>query len=102
MGQGSASSPASPYLRSLQQHGSSNTGVTWTMNPAVGTLTLGGLYAPPASVPSVTTTTVTATSNADSAVNVQVNLTIFPAGTIRIINGSATPYTDTKGDIWAA
>ena len=83
-------------------HGSSNTGVTWSMNPAVGTLTPGGSYTPPASLAAVTTTTVTATSNADSTVQAEINLTVFPGGTIRIINGSTTPYTDTQGNVWAA
>jgi hypothetical protein len=83
-------------------HGSSNTGVTWSMNPVVGTLSAGGLYTPPASLSSVTATTVTATSNADSTVSAQMNLTVFPAGTIRIVNGSSTPYTDTQGNVWAA
>jgi len=53
-------------------------------------------------VASVTTTTVTATSNADSTVSAQMNLVVFPAGTIRIVNGSTTPYTDTQGNVWAA
>ena len=83
-------------------HGSSNTGVTWSMTPTVGTLTAGGLYTPPASVASVTKTTVTVTSNADSTVSAQMDLTVFPAGIIRIVNGSATPYTDTQGNVWAA
>lgn len=83
-------------------HGSSNTGVTWTMNPSLGTLTSGGLYTPPATLAAATSTTLTITSNADSTVQAQLSLTVFPAGTIRIINGSTTPYTDTQGNVWAA
>jgi hypothetical protein len=83
-------------------HGTSNTGVAWTMNPSVGTLTAAGLYTPPSTLAAVTSTTVTATSNADPTVQSQINVTVFPAGTIRIINGSATSYTDTQGNVWAA
>lgn len=82
-------------------NGSSNTGVTWTMNPMVGSLTSGGMYTPPGSVTSVTTTTVTATSSANSAVSATMPLTVFPAGSIRIVNGQSKPYTDTHGNVWA-
>src|SRR5207249_4447824 len=83
-------------------HGASTTGATWSLNPTVGPLAAGGLYPPPASVPSVTTTTITATSDAASTASAQMTLTVFPAGTIRIVNGSTTPYTDTQGNVWAA
>lgn len=80
--------------------GSSNTSVTWSMNPAVGTLTAGGAYTPPANVSATATTTVTATSVADGTVAARMTVSILPAGTIRIILGQNTPYTDSKGNVW--
>jgi hypothetical protein len=80
--------------------GSSNTGVTWSMNPAVGNLSAGGLYTPPSTVGSTATTTVTATSVADGTVASSMTVSILPAGTIRIILGQTSPYTDTKGNLW--
>jgi Malectin domain len=83
-------------------NGTSNTGVTWSMNPLVGKLTTEGAYTPPSNVVAAIMTTVTATSVADAKVSAQMNVTVFPAGVIRIINGSATPYTDTAGNVWQA
>ncbi len=81
-------------------NGSSNMGVTWTMNPTVGTLTSGGLYTPPATVSNATSATIAATSAADATVFATMPLTILPNGTIYIINGRTTPYTDTQGHVW--
>jgi hypothetical protein len=81
-------------------NGSSNTGVTWTMNPSVGTLTSGGLYTPPASVSVTTIATITATSQANPSVAATMQLSVFPPGPIRIILGSKTPYTDSLGNVW--
>jgi hypothetical protein len=83
-------------------NGSSNTSVIWSMNPLVGRLTPAGSYTPPANVPYATVTSVTATSVADPKVAAQMQVTIFPKGVIRIINGSPTPYTDTHGNVWQA
>ena len=92
---------ATPQQLVVYGNGSSNTGVAWTMNPPLGTLTNGGLYTPPGSVQQVTTTTVTATSLADPAVSATMRLTVFPGGSIRIVNGQPTPYTDSHGNVWA-
>lgn len=81
-------------------NGSSNTGATWTMNPTVGTLTSGGSYTPPATVSNATSATITATSAADSTVFATIPLTILPNGTMYLINGRTTSYTDTKGHVW--
>jgi len=85
-------------------HGATDIGLTWRMNPSIGlgTLTRSGMYTPPATISSVTTTTVTATSRANSSVSATMQVTIFPPGTIRIIAGQATPYRDTRGNVWAA
>jgi len=81
-------------------NGSSNKNVTWNMNPMVGALTSGGLYSPPSSVSATTITTITATSQANPNVAATMQLSIFPTGSIRIILGSKTPYTDSQGNIW--
>jgi len=81
-------------------NGSSNTGVKWSMNPGVGTLTGGGLYTPPANVSSTTTTTVTATSAANETTASTMTVSVLPTGPIRIILGRTTPYTDTQGNVW--
>jgi hypothetical protein len=83
-------------------HGSSNTSVAWSMNPAVGTLTTGGVYTPPANVSATTITTVTATSAADGTVASMMTVSVLPAGTMRIILGQTSPYTDSKGNVWQA
>jgi hypothetical protein len=80
--------------------GSSNTGVNWTMNPAVGTLTSSGLYTPPAAVTTTSVTTVTAVSAANPGVSASMQLSVFPQGAIRIAEGWQTPYTDSQGNVW--
>ena len=63
--------------------GSSNTAVTWSVSgagcsgAACGTITSGGLYTAPASVPSPATVTITATSAADATKSSASNLAIL-------------------------
>ena len=83
-------------------NGSSNRNAIWSMNPAVGTLTSGGLYTPPVSVSTATVATITATSAADSTAFASMTLTVLPSGPIRIIMGQSNPYVDTKGNVWQA
>lgn len=98
-------------------NGTSNTRVTWTMNPTIGTLTSSGLYTPPANVTGGTQTTVTATSAANPRVIASMVVTILPAGSIRIdmagpcasaltlihtpaYSCDASPYMDSHGNAW--
>ena len=81
-------------------NGSSNNGVRWTMNPSVGTLTSGGLYTAPAAANAAASTTVTATSAADASVVATMALTVLPNGTMRIVNGRTSAYTDSQGNVW--
>lgn len=81
-------------------HGSTNTGINWTMNPRVGTLTPSGVYTPPPTIPQPTTVTVTATASADPAEKAFLFLTVLPPGTIRIASGWSSNYTDSHGNIW--
>ncbi len=57
--------------------GTTNTAVTWTLSPAVGTLSA-GLYTAPASIPSGQTVTVTATSVADSTRSASASVALLP------------------------
>lgn len=65
--------------------GAANTAVTWSVNniaggnATVGTITAGGLYTAPASVPAPATVAVRATSVADPSKSAVANLTISPA-----------------------
>jgi hypothetical protein len=84
--------------------------VTWSMSPTLGTLTSDGVYTPPATSATVQNTTVTATSTVNSAVSAQMNLVIYPNGTIRLapghmtFPGSGVPanYVDSLGNTWFA
>jgi hypothetical protein len=62
----------------------SNKGVTWTLSPAVGSLTnpttTAVTYVAPSSVTSNTAVTITATSVASSAAKTTLEITVFPSG----------------------
>jgi hypothetical protein len=83
-------------------HGSSNTAVTWSMNPSVGTLTSGGLYTPPSSIGSATATAVTATSSANGSVTASMTIVVLPvvSGSTYLVLGRSDPYTDSHGNVW--
>jgi hypothetical protein len=57
----------------------SNTGVTWSVNPAVGTISPAGLYSAPESIASLQVVTVTATSVANTSASGSATLTLNPA-----------------------
>lgn len=60
--------------------GTSNTAVTWTLAPPVGTLSATGMYTAPASITATQTVTVTATSVADSTKSSSAVVTLLPSG----------------------
>jgi hypothetical protein len=81
--------------------------VTWAMSPSVGSLTSGGLYTPPATEASPTSTTITATSTTNSSVAAQMTVVILPNGVMRLAPGQAVypgtgNYTDANGSVWYA
>ena len=85
--------------------GSSNTAVTWSYTPQVGTLTAGGLYTAPASVSATQTVTVTAVSQADSTKSASATVTLLPpAGAFSpiFVNAGGPTYTDSLGNVWSA
>jgi len=59
-------------------NGTSNTSVTWTINPNVGSISTSGLYTAPASITSAQTITVTATSAADNTKTGSATVTLVP------------------------
>ncbi|MDP9052706.1 MAG: putative Ig domain-containing protein [Acidobacteriota bacterium] len=79
--------------------GSSNTTVTWALNPAVGTISASGMYTAPASVTAAQSVTVSAISTADSTKSATAALTLIPSLTVTtasIPNATAgTPYSTT-------
>jgi len=103
---------APPQQLTALVNGASNTSVTWSMSPSVGSLSASGLYTPPTNISSPTTTTVTATSVANPAVAASITLNVFPAGPIRLVPGSVPgiytytmvpkPYTDSSGNVWSS
>ena len=67
-----------------------NTAVTWTITPAVGTISNNGLYQAPASGPNSVSVTVTATSVADPAKSASATITIGPPIVVSIAPGAVT------------
>jgi len=82
--------------------GSSNTAVTWSFNPQVGTL-VNGKYTAPATISSSQTVTITATSAASSSKTATASVTLnppppttsAPSTTSTNQNGSTTPTSIT-------
>ena len=87
--------------------GTTNTAVTWSLSPAVGSISSTGLYTTPASVSTAQTITVTA-SGAGGATG-SASLTVLP-GTVTVstaftpirVNAGGPAYVDTLGQTWAA
>jgi len=84
-------------------HGATDTSLIWSMNPTLArdANEQRHIYTSTA-VSSVTNTTVTATSNANSSVFCYDANDDFSDRVIRIIAGQSSPYTDTHGNVWAA
>ena len=85
--------------------GSTNTAVTWSYNPQVGTLTAGGLYTAPTSINTAQTVTVTATSQADTTKSASATVNLLPpqpAFSPIFIHSGGAAYTDTLGEVWSA
>ena len=82
--------------------GTSNTAVTWSMSPSLGTLSANGLYtAPyPGIITSTRTVTITATSQADTTKSATATVTINPAtstGTAAFVHSDTTTQGNWHG-----
>jgi hypothetical protein len=78
--------PASVSLKASQTQqftatvsNTSNTAVTWSISPAVGTISASGLYTAPSSVTSQQAVTVKATSRADTTKSASATVTLARA-----------------------
>ncbi len=80
--------------------GSSNTAVTWSTSPAVGTVSSTGLYTAPSTLASQQVVTVTATSIADPTKSASAAVTLVPPdfsisaspGSQSVVQGGGTSY----------
>ena len=79
--------------------GTANPSIIWTMSPEVGSLTSDGVYTPPSEASNLLQLTITATAAADPAVFTTIQVTILPAGPLRI-NAGGPAYTDSQGKSW--
>ena len=89
--------PPSATLAALQSQqftamvgGASNSAVTWTLSPAVGTISAAGLYTAPATIAAAQTVTVKATSVADPTKYASATVTLSPPVTISLTPLAAT------------
>ena len=86
-------SPANATLSASQSQqftatvtGSSNTAVTWSLSPAVGTISSSGLYTAPGVIASAQTVTVTATSVADATKSASATVSLQNKATRAVIS----------------
>src|ERR1035441_9529947 len=70
--------------------GTTNTAVTWSVSPALGTISSAGLYSAPATLTSPQTVTVTATSVADTSKNATASVTVLPAVQVTVSPSTAS------------
>src|SRR5579862_7917415 len=92
-------SPASVHVGTFLQFaakvsGTSTTGVAWSMTPATGagSISTGGRYTPPATLPNPNTITVTATSTANPTASASAKLTILnPYPALASVNPTNIP-----------
>jgi hypothetical protein len=94
---GIAVSPVSATLRALETQlftaavsGTTNQTVTWSISPAMGSVSAGGLYTAPATVSSPQTVTLTATSAADPTKSASAVITLLPPVAVSVAPGGAT------------
>ena len=78
--------------------GTSNTAVTWSLNPQVGTVA-NGVYQAPGIIPSLQTVTITATSAADSTKSASATVALQPIGvtvgptSASLVSGQSATFT---------
>lgn len=81
--------------------GNSNTSVTWSLSPNVGSISSTGLYTAPASIASSQSVSVTATSVGDPTKSASVTVTLVPVsvslapGTTSLTGGQTQQFTPT-------
>jgi len=83
-------------------NGTSNKTLKWSMSPALGNLSAGGFYTPPATVSSVQNAVITVSSIADPTAMQIINVSVIPTGTIRTCPGQTHDYIDSHGKDWSS
>jgi hypothetical protein len=78
-----------------------DTSVTWSINPALGSIDDTGLYTPPSSLPSWKGLKVTATSVADPTKSASAQVWVFPPVSVTITPPSATLRAGREQDFTA-
>jgi uncharacterized protein (TIGR03437 family) len=63
-----------------------NPAVRWSLSPAIGTITPGGLYTPPASASAATKVTLTGSAFANPQITATATINIVPSGTQPVIS----------------
>ena len=81
--------------------GSTNKAVTWSLNPAVGSISANGVYTAPSTVSSAQTVTVTATSVADTSKSASGQVSLIPAVSIAM-DGSVVQLAQTQKHTFSA
>jgi len=79
-----------------------NTAVTWSLSPAVGSITATGLYTAPTSIASSQTVTVTATSVADSTKSATATVALNPPVTVSLTPSSVSLQPSQNQTVTAA
>lgn len=74
----------------------STSGVTWSINPAVGTISSSGLYTAPAAISSSQTVTVIATSVADTTQSGSATVSLQPSSTPTLVTANLVGYWNFK------
>ena len=82
--------PAGRQQFSATVTGTSNTVATWSVSPAVGSISTAGLYTAPSSITSSQTVTVTATSAADPTKSAHATVNLIPPVSINVSPASVT------------
>lgn len=80
--------------------GTSDSRLVWSISPDLGTISDSGVYQPPDSVDTPTTTTITVRSYVDLTSAATIQVTVLPPGVIRLNAGDSVDYTDSNGNIW--
>ena len=80
---------------------SSNTGVAWSLNPAVGSISAVGLYTAPASIGNAQSIQVTATSAADPTKSASAGISLVPVAHVTLSVSTPGPliFSATQGSI---
>ena len=79
-------------------------GVTWTINPVIGSITASGLYTAPATTSAGQTVTVRATSHADASKSAAATISFYnpqTSGDYPLLGSFLNFYRDLTPDLWA-